>query len=124
MPITIQVDKSRDLTIFSVEGFLSFDIAMPVVKAFYDDNPTRHVIWDMTDTTEIQFTSNEVQIIATFKPRIRGKRELGKTAFVAQRDILFGLSRMFEAHSSIVNSPYPVKVVRSIEEAYQWLDET
>jgi hypothetical protein len=55
--------------------------------------------------------------------KIEGKREFGKTAFVALKDILFGLSRMFEIHSSIVNSPYPVMVFRSLEKAQKWLDE-
>ena len=123
MSITAQIDTSKDLTVFTAKGVLSFDNAMPVVKAFYDGDPTKHVIWDLTDTAEIQLTSEEVEKIATFPPRIEGKRELGKTAFVAQEDILFGLSRMFEAHSSIVNSPYPVMVFRSIEKAYKWLDE-
>lgn len=123
MPITAQIDKSKDLTVFTVKGALSFDNAMPLVKAFYDGDPTKHVIWDLTDTTEVQFTSEEVEKIAKFDPRIEGKRALGKTAFVAQKDILFGLSRMFELHSDIVNSPYPVMVFRSIEQAYKWLDE-
>jgi hypothetical protein len=123
MPITAQIDKSKDLTVFTAKGVLSFENAMPVVKAFYDGDPTKHVIWDMTDTAEVQFTSEEVIKIATFEPRIKGKRALGKTAFVAQKDILFGLSRMFEIHSGMVNSPYPVMVFRDIEQAYNWLDE-
>ena len=123
MEITKHIDKSKELTVFTVKGVLNFDDTMPVVKAFYDGDPTKHVIWDMSDITEIHLTSEEVEKIATFPPRIEGKRELGKTAFVAQKDILFGLSRMFEAYSSIVNSPYPIMVFRSIEEAYKWIDE-
>lgn len=123
MPITAKIDKPKDLTVYTVKGLLSFDNAMPVVKAFYDSDPTKHVIWDLTDTTEVQFASEEVEKIATFEPRINGKRALGKTAIVAQKDILFGLSRMFESHSNIANSPYPVMVFRSIELAYKWLDE-
>jgi len=123
MPITVQIDKPKNLTVFTVKGVLSFDNVMPMVKAFYDSEPTKNVIWDLTHTTEVQFTSEEVKKIATFEPRIKGKRELGKTVFVAQKDILFGLSRMFEIHSEIVNSPYPIMVFRSIEQAYKWLDE-
>ena len=119
MQITAQIDKSKNLTVFTAKGALTFDDAISVVKAFYDDGPTKHVIWDMTDTTEVQLTSKEVEKIATFEPRIKGKRALGKTAFVAQKDILFGLSRMFEIHSEMVNSPYPVMVFRNIEQAYE-----
>jgi hypothetical protein len=44
MPIKVHIDKSKDLTVFTAKGVLSFDDAMPVVKAFYDGDPTRHVI--------------------------------------------------------------------------------
>jgi len=61
MPIKVPIDKSKDLTVFTAKGVLSFDDAMPVVKAFYDGDPTRHVIWDTTDTTEVQLTAEEVK---------------------------------------------------------------
>ena len=123
MSISSSIDKSRDLTIFKVSGVLSFDQALPEVKAFYDGAPTKHVLWDLTDTTEIRFTSEEVEAISSFGPRYEGKRETGKTAFVARQDILFGLSRMFEIHSRINEAPYPIKVFRELDEAYQWIDE-
>jgi len=124
MPITSHIDKTRDLTIFKSTDVLSFDMALPVVKAFYEGDPTRHVLWDLIDTTDIQFTSEEVLSIVRFKPRYEGKRGIGKTALVAQKDILFGLSRMFEIQSGIQEAPYPVKVFRSLDEAHQWLDES
>lgn len=124
MPITSHIDKAKALTIFKVTGVLSFDSAFPVVKAFYDGDPTMHVLWDLTDTTDVQFTSEEVLLMVRFKPRYEGKRELGKTAFVAQKDILFGLSRMFEIQSGIEEAPYPIMVFRSLYEAHQWLDES
>ncbi len=123
MPITSHIDKAKDLTVFKVTGVLSFDEVLPVVKDFYDGDPTKHVLWDLIDTTEVQLTSEEVEAIANFSPRYEGKRASGKTAFVAQKDILFGLSRMFEIQSSIRESPFPIMVFRSIDEAHQWLDE-
>jgi hypothetical protein len=75
------IDKSKDLTVFTCKGVLSFDDAMPVVEAFYDGDPTKHVLWDMTETTEIHLTSEEVKQIATFPPRIEGKREFGQDSF-------------------------------------------
>lgn len=124
MPILSHIDKTRDLTIFKSTGVLSFDIAIPVVKAFYDGEPTRHVLWDLIDTTDVQFTSEEVLSLVRFEPRYEGKRKLGKTAFVAEEDILFGLSRMFEIQSGIQEAPYPIMVFRSLYEAHQWLDES
>lgn len=123
MSITSSIDSARDLTVFTVKGILSFDNAMPVVKAFYDGTPTKHVLWDLSGTSDVRFTSEEVEAIAGFKPRYEGKRESGKTAFVAQEGILFGLSRMFELQSSSMKAPYPIMVFRDIDEAYQWFKE-
>lgn len=80
MSITSQIDRTKDLTIFKVTGVLSFDMAVPVVEAFYNGDPTSHVLWDLIDTTGIQFTSEEVLEIVRFKPRYEGKRNPGKTA--------------------------------------------
>jgi hypothetical protein len=123
MPITSHIDKAKDLTVFTVTDVLSFDKVMPVIKTFYDGDPTKHVLWDLIDTTDVQITSEEVETIVNFGPRYEGKRASGKTAFVAQKDIFFGLSRMFEIQSSIRKAPYPIMVFRSRDEAYQWLDE-
>jgi len=123
MPITSHVDRSKDLTTFKLTGVLSFDMAYPVIKAFYAGDPTRHVLWDLTETTDVQLTSEEVFDLVRFKPRYEGKRAPGKTAFVAQKDVLFGLSRMFEIQSSIQDAPYAIMVFRSLYEAYQWLCE-
>jgi len=124
MSITSHIDKTKNLTIFRVTGVLSFGEVFPVVKAFYDGDPTRHVLWNLIETTGIELTAEEVKAIAHFKPRYEGKRELGKTAFVAQKDILFGLSRMFEIQSGIKEAPYPIMVFRSLNEAQQWIDES
>ena len=124
MPITSHIDRTKDLTIFKVTGVLSFDMAFPVVEDYYTDNPTSHVLWDLIDTTAIQFTSEEVLEIVRFKPRYQGKRKSGKTAFVAQKDVLFGLSRMFEIQSGIQEAPYAIMVFRNLHEAHQWLFES
>ena len=39
MPIKSYIDKSEDLTVFKAKTVLSFDDAMPVIKAFYNGDP-------------------------------------------------------------------------------------
>jgi hypothetical protein len=124
MTIRSYIDEDKDLTIFTVTGRLSFDEVMPVVKDFYDGNPTKNVLWDLTDIKEVQVTSEEVRLIVSYGPRYEGKRaSAGKTAFVVQKEVLFGMSRMFEIQSNMKNVPYTIEVFRNRDEAYQWLDE-
>jgi len=123
MPISSHIDEAKGLTVFKVTGMLRYDELLTVVKSFYAEDPTKHVLWDMIDATEIQVTSKEVETIANFRLRFEGKRTWGKTAIVAQKDIIFGLSRMFQIQSDVQQAPYPVKVFRSIDAANQWIEE-
>jgi hypothetical protein len=124
MPITSEIDGAKNLTTFKVKGDLTFDMAMAIVKDFYDGDPTKHVLWDLIDTTDIQLTPGEVEEIISFKPRFNGKRAEGKTAFVAQKDIFFDLARMFEIQNDIQRASYSIMVFRNIDEAHQWIDES
>lgn len=121
MPITIHTAFSTDLTTFKVRGVLIFDAVMAAVKSFYEGEPTANVLWDLVDTSEIRITSDQLQKIVDFQPRYDGKRPSGKTAFVANKDLQFGLSRVFQAHSRIKDAPYPVGVFRSTQEAIDWI---
>ena len=123
MPISVHINKEKDLTTFKVVGILDFDAVMSAVKAFYTGNPTKHVLWDDKDATDVKLTSDEVGTIARLRERFEGKREAGKTALVAHKDIVFGLSRMFEVQSSLERAPYDVMVFRNIDDACKWLDE-
>ena len=123
MPITSSKKEGKDLTVFKVTGVLSNEEVMPVIKSFYEGKPTKHVLWDLIDTTEVQLTSEEVEKVAYYRPRYEGKRASGKTAIVAQKDILFGISRMFEMQSKMLEAPYAIMVFRDLNEAYKWLDE-
>ena len=123
MPITSHIDKAKDVTVFKVTNVLTFDALSSVVNTFYSGDPTKHVLWDMIDTTDVRLTSAEVKAIANLRSRYEGKRASGKTAIVVKKDLHFGLSRMFELESSVQQVPFPIMVYRSIEKAYKWLEE-
>lgn len=121
MPITIHTAFSTELTTFKVRGALIFDEVMAAVQSFYEGEPTANVLWDLVDTSEIRITSDQLQKIVDFQPRYAGKRSSGKTAFAANKDLQFGMSRVFQAHSRIKDAPYSVGVFRSTQEAMDWI---
>ena len=123
MPIKTNIDKSRNLTTFTVTGLLAFDEVMPVIEAFHRGEPTKYVLWDLLEATDIKFTSEQVEMAATYQPPYDCKRVSGKSAVVARKDVLFGLSRMFESYNNLMESPYTVMVFRSTDEAHQWFEE-
>ena len=123
MPITQHIDKANHLTCFKVTGELSFEDILHTIKAFYADDPTNNVLWDLIDTTKANLDSEKVESIAALRSNYAGTREPGKTAIVAKSDLLFGLSRMLEVNSELQNVSYPIMVFRNLDDAYQWLNE-
>ena len=125
MPIKTDIDKSRDLTTFTVTGVLTFDEVMPVVEAFHTGDPTEYALWDLLEITDVHFTSEQVVTIAGYQQPVQeGKRATGKIAIVAPEDHLYGLSRMLETHNELMEASYTIGAFRSKTDAYKWLDET
>ena len=123
MPINSHIDETKKLTVFKVTGEFLYDEIISVVKSFYEGQPTENVLWDLSDITEIQLTSEQVERIVSLSQRFNSSRSKGKTAFVAQKDIVYGLSRMFNTLGEISGAPFQRWAFRSMEEAYQWLSE-
>ena len=122
MPITVDTDPDRDLTIFTATGLLEFEEVVPVVKAFYENDPTRNVLWDLTEVPGTQISAEEVKTLTSFRFRKESSRAPGKTAFVAASSLLFGLSRMFEAQSTIQGSAHIVMVFKDMASAIFWIE--
>ena len=123
MPIKSHLDETKKLTIFKATGVFQYDEIISAVKSFYEDEPTENVLWDLTDITEVQLTSEQIETIANSSLRSDGTRPKGKTALVAAEDEPFGISRMFGMLSEVKKVPIQVNIFRSMEEAYQWLSE-
>ncbi len=123
MPITTHIDKSKDLTVFTVKGILIFDEAVLVVKDLFSGDPTLHRLWDLLKVTDVKIASEQVEEIAALPLHYRGKGDQGKTAIVANETLVFGLSRMLETQAELKGLPYQIKVFHNADEAYQWLGE-
>jgi len=123
MPIETTIIESENLTFHSASGALTFYEIMYEVKSFYDsDRPTKNVLWDLTEVTNIEITNEQVVEIANYRKRFSGQRSAGKTAIVAANDLYFGLARMFEMHSDLNLAPFDVMVFRNRDEADSWLE--
>ena len=123
MPITTTRFESDDLTIHAASGDLSFDEAFREIEAYYKQKkPTRNVLWNLNQVSALNFTSEEIEKIASYEPRFEDIRPSGKTAIVANEDLSFGISRMFELYSQMKQAPHDVRVFRELEQAMEWLE--
>ncbi len=119
--IKVVKDTLNDMTIFVVRGGLSTEEIIDKVKDYYSGNPTRLVLWDMTEAATVGdiATAELKQIINTVK-NLWEKRFRGKTAIVISTDVDFGLGRIYMVHAEF-NLPYKYAIFRDVVAARKWL---
>jgi hypothetical protein len=76
------------------------------------------VLLDLTETTSVP-AANQIACVPNELKRIQGKVRFGVCAMVSDRDVLFGMLRMF----GVVAEPYfrKTRVFRETPEAEAWL---
>ena len=124
MPITVDTDPDRDLTIYTATGLIEFEEVLFALKAFYEGEPTRNMLIDLTNLPEIQISPKEIQELASFQLRFEGNRPPGKTAILATADSHLGLASNFEDQNAIQGSPHAFRISKSMEAAISWFDES
>jgi hypothetical protein len=127
MTITLQVDRTKNLTICTLTGELTLDKIYHSIKSYWEARElTMNALWDTRDTQLANLKSSEVErvtsFIRQFRPRFE-ERKGGKTAVVASSDLQYGLSRIVGTLYEIENFPTQLKVFRTMDEAKGWLDQ-
>lgn len=120
MPITTHINKLKNLTTYAVIGELTFDEVLSALEEFHADEPTKHVLWDLQDSKNIQLSSNRIKGVANVRPRFKGTIKSGKTAIVAREKFHYGLPWILQVESYIVDAPYNLMVFNNTDDAYQW----
>jgi len=124
MPITVDTDPDRDLTIYTPTGLIEFEEVLFALKAFYEGEPTQNMLIDLTNLPEIQISPKDIQELASFQLRFEGNRPPGKTAILATADSHFCLASFFEDQNAIQGSPHAVRIFKSMDSAISWLEES
>lgn len=117
------VDPQQDLTTYSVKGSITAGEIMKAIEDFYAGEPTRKVLWVMTEASFDELTSEDVRQLAETTEKFSHMRKTGKTALVFSADIGFGLGRMHEAFRDLHASPVRQESFRSLDEALRWLED-
>jgi hypothetical protein len=122
MPISTSIDESRDLTIFTVKGELTFQEEMETLKAFYSGEPTANVLWDFRLLEGERISLQELEAVSDFIKTNQSKRPQGKTALVVANELDYGLSRASMTLYEIRNVSLSLMSFRSMDEALKWID--
>lgn len=123
MPITSQLDPSRELTTFVGKGKVSIDDILEMLKPFFEGQVTKNILWDFREATpDIGDLKGQLRRLVKTSDRARELRSDGKTALIASSDLVYGLLRMYQTFAELRGLAHKVRVFRAMEEAHQWLD--
>ena len=127
MPISKNVNKKKKLTIFKITGMISTDEFRELIFDFYKGpSPTNFVIMDYREAegTGQQFSQEKIIQIADYlelTQKDHKKRLKGKTASVADKDVIYGISRIFDNYLNSGEREY--RTFRTMDEAMKWIEE-
>ena len=94
MPITTTIDNDKKLTLHAVVGEASFEEGMATLRKFWEDQPTRNVMWDFRKAKLPYLTPKETEAITKYIKRHWEKRSGGKTALVVSRELEYTVSSL------------------------------
>lgn len=119
-----EVIRDKAVTVFKVKGKMLFEQVIDEITQFYENGLTQNTIWDFTDADGRHITSDEIQKIASHTKEFGHLRENGKTAFIISSSLAYGLGRMYDSLSQVLNHPVKHGIFRSFDDAISWVQGT
>ena len=120
----LRMDRAKNIAYIRLSGSLNKEIILDAFDAAVSDERYKKGmgrLWDFRDADLSSLDSSTIaemaQHSAKFPPGINDV----KVAFVANRELEYGLSRMFEAYSMDVNTN--VSVFYTLMDAETWLSK-
>ena len=125
MPITSQIDKTKNLTVYTLTGELTADEIQNAIKMYWEARElTLHALWDVRSAKLANLESSDIEGITEFIDQYRHRfdeRKGGKSAVVASSDLQYGLSRILETLYEIKDFPTQLQTFRLMDKAMDWL---
>ena len=103
------------LTDADLQGHAQAVVDDPLIKGEIKE------IVDLRDVESVEATTDSISEIINIDKLHIDKLSEQKTAIVAPRELLFGLSKIYEVLYELADAPARVKVFREINEARKWL---
>jgi hypothetical protein len=119
MAVSIRIELETGIAIGTCSGVLRLSDAQESVAALWRDPgwSGKAAVWDFREA-ELDMSPQDVRSIAHFVLQNQPATPPLKVAFVAGRDVDFGLSRMFEIYREDPRTEF--RVFRDCEEALCW----
>ena len=119
------VYENKNITCITEEWEADFSELLGVLKNFFDDNDTAHLLLDFRNfsfNTIMRSNIRDLYEYVTSRANVE-RRTNGKTAFVGSNGLQIEIGKIFKAYSDIIDSPIKISAFRSKEKALSWLEK-
>ena len=123
MPIKTSIDKMSGIIIHKVTGSTSLEEFQNSFERLVSDPDFRQsmpVLWDFRHLEAGNIRKDGIEKVTQFYAAQKERRGTGfKTAIVAKKDVVYGISRMIEVYASSVLTE--IEIFRCHKKALEWL---
>jgi hypothetical protein len=119
----LRIDEERNIAYIKLSGLLSKKVILSAFDLTVSDKRYKKGmgrLWDFRDAELSSLDSETITEMAQYSLRFPQGINDVKVAFVTDRDLEYGLSRMFELSSKAMT---PIRVFRAMDEAEKWMME-
>ena len=125
MPIKVDTDDLKQLTVFTVRGELNFENLLGYMKSYNEDFAlTKNCVWDFRPATGGEVISeDQLGYFAAIMKQYAFESPVSKMGFVVEGDLGFGLARMLSTFEELYDVTLDAKAFLSMDEAVIWFDK-
>ena len=119
------VYENKKITSITVVWEADFSELLVVLKNFFNDNNTEHLLLDFrffSFNTIMRSHIRDLYEYVTSRAN-GGDRVNGKTAIVGSNGLQIEICKIFKIYSEMIGSAIKVSAFRSLEKAFSWLEE-
>ena len=119
----LRIDEEKNIAYIKLSGLLSKKIILSAFDLTVSDRRYKNGmgrLWDFRDADLSSLEAETITEMAQYSLRFPPGINDVKVAFVTDRDVEYGLTRMFEISSEAMT---PIQVFRAMDEAEKWMME-
>ena len=120
MKCSYTIQNDEEITYIDVYGTVTKEVLQKILGEVWQKNDSQPpgILWDFRSCV-LGFGPKELKELSHFVIENRERRTYRKVAFVIEKDLHFGLLRIYKTY--VGDMPFEVKAFREIELAKEWL---
>lgn len=124
MPVDTIISREKNLIVHTITDIMDLPVIVNTIAKTLKD-PEYHAgmnaVWHFYDVTKVDLSSDDLMYAADYASKnIDKDGKHYKLALVAEDDLPYGLTRVYEAWSS--ERPVTIQNFRSVNRALQWIN--